>query len=406
MYKEYRFSRSSEIKKFFRFSRKNFLFLLPTGFFRAIFARNVLKDFIKKRAILALADGSVFEGQGFGACAKTRGEVVFNTGLVGYVESVTDPSYHGQILCQTYPLIGNYGVNRNSFESDRPWIAGYIVQEACSAPSHVDSVRSLDSWLREAGIPGISGVDTRALTKQLRSQGVMPGVLVVSTLPINPSKIRAEARSLKNLNNRDLVGDVTTREIRIYNHSSVITVALIDCGVKKSIIKSLTARGLAVVRVPADTPFEKIMSFSPRAVVISNGPGDPELAQKTLVTIKKLIQNTNLPVMGICLGHQLLALATGAKTYKLKFGHRSQNQPCLEAQTGRCYITSQNHGYAVRTETLPSGWETWFTNANDGTNEGIKHKSRPWFGIQFHPEAHPGPTDTDFLFDLFLEKVL
>lgn len=357
------------------------------------------------RAALALADGSIYEGVGFGAGGEARGEVVFNTGLAGYPESLTDPSYHGQILCQTYPLIGNYGVSPSWFESDRPWVAGYVVSELCRNPSHAGSRKSLDDWLRENGVPGIAGLDTRALTKKLRVHGVMPGVLAVSDKPINLRRLRAEARSVEDPALRNLVADVTTREIRIYNSGVRATVVLIDCGVKRGIIEALTRRGATVVRVPADTDAPSILAFSPRGVVISNGPGDPERAASTVATVKRLMNGGRLPLLGICLGNQLLALAAGGATFKLKFGHRGQNQPCLETGTDRCYITSQNHGYAVDTTSLPRGWEVWFTNANDGTNEGIRHRGRPYFGVQFHPEARPGPTDTGFLFDRFLERL-
>jgi carbamoyl-phosphate synthase small subunit len=355
-----------------------------------------------RKAILALADGSVYEGVGYGASAKIGGEVVFNTGIVGYPESITDPSYHGQILCQTYPLIGNYGVNPASFESDRPRIAGYVVSELCEKPSHAASTKTLDDWLRESGVPAIAGVDTRALTKKLRVHGVMPGLLAVADGPLSPRSLRAEARDLPDPNARDLVAEVTTPEIRIYNPRARTSVVLIDCGAKQGIIRSLVRRGVSVVRVPADTDLARILSFSPRGVVVSNGPGDPKRAPATIATVRSLMRE-GLPVFGICLGNQILALAAGADTYKLKFGHRGQNQPCLEEGTKRCYITSQNHGFAVDRKTLPRDWAPWFTNANDGTNEGIRHRHRPFWSVQFHPEACPGPTDTEFLFDEFLE---
>jgi carbamoyl-phosphate synthase small subunit len=344
-----------------------------------------------RRAVLALADGTVLEGVGFGASVELGGEVVFNTGIVGYPESITDPSYRGQILCQTYPLIGNYGVDPARFESERPQIAGYVVSELCVRPSHATSRKTLDDWLRENGIPGISGVDTRALTKKLRVHGVMPGLLAVADGPLGAARIRREARAVADPNARDLVAEVTTPEIRIVNPRARKTIVLIDCGAK-----------LAVVRVPADTDASRIMDFSPRGVVVSNGPGDPERAATTIATVRRLLAE-GVPLFGICLGNQLLALAAGGRTYKLKFGHRSQNQPCLEEGTKRCHITSQNHGFAVDAASLPRGWAAWFRNANDGSNEGIRHKRLPIFGVQFHPEACPGPTDTEFLFDTFLE---
>lgn len=353
--------------------------------------------------MLVLKDGTVFEGQGFGACATTRGEVVFNTGMVGYVESITDPSYHGQILVQTYPLIGNYGVNPEDFESAHPWIKGYVVSEYTEYPSHHTSRKSLNQWLEENRIPGLQGIDTRALVKRLRQYGVIPGLLAVSEKPVRLSPLIREAKSLADPNTQNLVAQVTTRDIHIYNPEGKKRIVLIDCGVKLSIIRNLVKRGICVIRVSEDTPPERILSFEPQGLVISNGPGDPTRCS-AVETVRSLIKD-DMPVLGICLGNQILALAAGARTYKLKFGHRSQNQPCLENGTTRCYLTSQNHGYAVDRKTLPRDWYPWFTNANDQTNEGIRHKQKPFLGVQFHPEACPGPTDTEFIFDLFLEQV-
>jgi len=266
----------------------------------------------------------------------------------------------------------------------------------------VTSKKTLDEWLREHAIPGIAGVDTRALTKKLRAHGVMPGVLAVSDGPLNPRGIRAQALGLPDPNARDLVAEVTTPEIRITNPGARRSVVVIDCGVKQGIIRSLSRRDVSVIRVPAATEAACILSFAPRGVVVSNGPGDPRRAAATIAAVRRLMRE-NVPIFGICLGNQILALAAGAETYKLKFGHRSQNQPCLEEGTERCYITSQNHGYAVDQKSLPRDWAPWFTNANDGTNEGIRHCRRPFWSVQFHPEACPGPTDTEFLFDRFLE---
>jgi len=361
-------------------------------------------DAITKHAVLALADGTVYEGTGFGASAKAWGEVVFNTGMVGYPESITDPSYRGQILVQTYPLIGNYGVDPESFESGRPQISGYAVSEICMTPSHVSSRMTVDAWLQENRIPGIAGIDTRALTKKLRVHGVMPGLLAVQDGRVRTASLLREAKRLPDPNRRDLVAEVTTRDIHILNPDSRKVVVLIDCGAKENIVRSLVRRGACVVRVPAATPFAKVMSFAPQGVVLSNGPGDPKRCPDVIRTVRRLLKE-NIPVFGICLGNQALALAAGADTYKLKFGHRSQNQPCLEEGTERCHITSQNHGYAVDPRTLPRGWQPWFTNANDGTNEGIRHSRRPFLSVQFHPEASPGPVDTAFLFDEFLERL-
>ena len=286
--------------------------------------------------------------------------------------------------------------------SDRPRVAGYVVSELCEKPSHATSAKTVNDWLRESGVPGIAGVDTRALTKKLRVHGVMPGLIAVSDGPLNARRLRAEAMALADPNARDLVAEVTTPEIRIVNPRAATSVVLIDCGAKQGIVRSLARRGIAVVRVPADTDAARILSFSPRGVVISNGPGDPKRAAATIGTVRRLMRE-GVPLFGICLGNQILALAAGADTYKLKFGHRSQNQPCLEEGTKRCYITSQNHGFAVDRLTLPRDWAPWFRNANDGTNEGIRHRRKPFWSVQFHPEACPGPTDTEFLFDRFLE---
>ena len=356
------------------------------------------------KAILVLEDGSVWPGEGFGAFAKVSGEVVFNTGMVGYPESITDPSYHGQILCQTYPLIGNYGVSARSFESPGPKIQGYIVSEVCDRPSHATSEKTVDLWLKENGIPGIAGIDTRALTKRLRVHGVMLGILETYFTRVDTGSLRREARLIPDPNKRHLVSEVTTRRVKVYNKDSPKTVVLVDCGVKLSILQALLRRNVRVVRVPADTGFDRIMDCAPAGVVISNGPGDPKQCAATIEAVRRLLQE-KLPIFGICLGNQILALAAGGNTYKLKFGHRSQNQPCREDGTKRCYITSQNHGFAVDIRSLPRPWKPWFTNANDGTNEGLRHASRPFMSVQFHPEAAPGPIDTEFLFDRFLGEL-
>ena len=356
------------------------------------------------KAVLVLEDGSVWPGEGFGAFAKVSGEVVFNTGMVGYPESITDPSYHGQILCQTYPLIGNYGVWSKSFESEKPRIWGYIVSELCAVPSHATSEKTVDAWLKENGIPGIAGLDTRALTKKLRVHGVLLGILETYYTKADLPSLRREARLIPAPDKRHLVGEVTAKKIKVYNKDETLAIALIDCGAKLSILQSLLRRNVKVVRFPADTPFEKIMDHAVRGVVVSNGPGDPKQCAAVISTVRRLMPE-NVPIFGICLGNQILALAAGGDTFKLKFGHRSQNQPCLEEGTRRCYITSQNHGFAVDPKSLPKGWHPWFTNANDGTNEGIRHATRPFLSVQFHPEAAPGPVDTDFIFDHFLERI-
>jgi carbamoyl-phosphate synthase small subunit len=347
------------------------------------------------RATLVLEDGFSCDGQTLGAPMSAAGEVVFNTGMVGYPEALTDPSYRGQILVLTYPLIGNYGVPDVSpgallplpFESDRIQVAGVIVSEAASAYSHWSSTRTFGQWLSDERIPAVVGVDTRALTKRLRSDGSMLGKIVVAD-----RDVQFEDPNLTNL-----ASQVSVASPIVYPGGST-RILLVDCGCKASIIKSLLSRGVTVIRVPWDYDFQ---NEAYDGIVISNGPGDPQLCGPTIASVKRALEQDR-PIFGICLGNQILALAAGAHTYKLKFGHRSQNQPCLEEGTKRCYITSQNHGYAVDSETLPDGWTPWFTNANDGTNEGLRHTSRPFMSVQFHPEAAPGPVDTQHLFDQFL----
>ncbi len=347
------------------------------------------------RGRLILDDGGLFEGYPFGFSTSVSGEVVFNTGMVGYPEALTDPSYKGQILVLTYPLIGNYGVPVNhtiddldaAFESPRIQVAGLVVSDACVNYHHWSATESISEWLHFHRVPALSGIDTRALTKRLREKGSMLGKILFGE----------EGVAFHDPNRENLVSLVSVQDPVVYPRGKK-RVVVIDCGCKTSIIRSLLARGVTVIRVPWDYDF---LEEGFDGVVISNGPGDPQLCFPTIAYVRRAMQR-NSPVFGICLGHQILALAAGADTYKLKFGHRSQNQPCLEAGTNRCFITSQNHGYAVDIQTLPAGWDPWFTNANDGTNEGIRHCSQPFLSVQFHPEAAPGPVDTNFLFDEFL----
>jgi carbamoyl-phosphate synthase small subunit len=320
--------------------------------------------------------------------------------MVGYPESITDPSYWGQILVQTYPLIGNYGVSSRDFQSGGPKITGYAVSQLCSEPSHHSSEKTLDAWLRENGIPGIQGVDTRALTKRLREKGSMLGILQVSEEEIDLEALRREVRKVSDPNDRDLTREVSRKNLRAFGRGR-LRVALLDCGVKKSIIDSLVYFGARVLEFPVDTPFDRIMEHNPDGLLISNGPGDPKKCC-AVKTVRAALER-GLPAMGICLGSQLIGLAAGADTYKLKFGHRSQNQPCMEAGTKRCYITSQNHGYAIDAKTLPGGWREWFVNVNDGSSEGIRHERKPFMTAQFHPEVSPGPDDTRFLFERFIK---
>lgn len=357
-----------------------------------------------KQAALALEDGTVWRGVGFGAPAKVSGEVVFNTGMVGYVQSITDPSFYGQIVCQTYPLIGNYGVSPTEFESEKPRIWGYIVSELCRHPSHYSSRMDLDTWLEKHGIPGIEGIDTRELTKFLRAKGTMLGILEVKEGDIDEVSLRREAAAISDPNTTDLIGAVTVNKIADHSPSGSPgkKVVLIDCGVKSNIIRSLLKRGVRVIQVPAAYAAERILALDPDGVLISNGPGDPQQAGRVIETVRKIITE-QIPLMGICLGNQILALALGGSTYKLKFGHRGQNHPVIDMESGRVYITSQNHGYAVRPESLSgSSRRLMFKNCNDGTVEGVSHQTFPLIGVQFHPEASPGPLDTGFLFDRFI----
>ena len=355
-------------------------------------------------------------GEGFGAVRKTQGEFVFNTGMVGYPESITDPSYAGQILIQTYPLIGNYGVNRDHLESDRPKIEGYVVRELCHQPSHWSSELGLDDWLAENGVPGIAGVDTRFLTQKIRTQGTMLGVLSTYEESDEPDidSLRDEAKKVEDPNRRKLAYDVSFKEVKRFQAAAFAgtrsfgdecTVILVDCGVKLSIIRNLVTRGVNVIAVPPQTSVETIQAMEPDGIVVSNGPGDPKVYKEVIDTTRRLAES-GIPLMGICLGCQILALALGGETYKLKYGHRGQNHPCIEVDGKRCYITSQNHGFAVKSESLEgTGLRVTLINANDRTVEGVRHKSLPVFAIQFHPEASPGPNDTNVLFDSFIEEV-
>lgn len=356
----------------------------------------------RMHAVLVLEDGSVWRGNGFGAVCKTTGEVVFNTGMVGYVQCITDPSYYGQIVCQTYPLIGNYGLCKNEFESDGPKISGYVISELCRYPEHYTSERNLDEWLESNGIPGIEGIDTRELTKTLRTKGTMLGLLKTSRKPINVERLLEEVKNVKDPNDRDLISEVTVKEPVTYRNRGKMAV-VIDCGVKNGIIRSLLERGIEISRVPATYQADRIMELGPDAVIISNGPGDPKKARYVIKTVEKLIQY-KIPLMGICLGNQILALALGCDTYKMKFGHRGQNHPVIELETRKCYITSQNHGYAIVPESVEErNLKITFVNANDRTVEGIEHRRQPIMGVQFHPEASPGPLDVNFLFDRFIK---
>ena len=358
----------------------------------------------RKKARLELANGRVLDGWSFGYDGPAVGEVVFSTSMVGYPESLTDPSFEGQILCVSYPLVGNYGIPDMSAgpdglvlhaESERIHVRGLVIADYSENYSHWDAVESLSDWLRRERVPGISGIDTRALTRMIREEGVMPGRIVVEEGPCaGPESLAGEGEAQgRNL----LVPAVSCQEVLHYGQGRK-RVVLVDCGVKHNILRCLVARGMEVVRVPWDYDFTG-MDYD--GLFLSNGPGDPAVCTETITHLRKALQEDR-PIFGVCLGSQIMALAAGAKTFKLPYGHRSHNQPVRRVGTDRCFITSQNHGYAVNPETLPEGWEPFFENLNDGTNEGIRHLSKPFFATQFHPEASGGPVDTEFLFDDFI----
>ena len=360
-------------------------------------------------AYLILADGTIYEGRSIGAAGSTLGETVFTTGMTGYLETLTDPSYYGQIVTQTFPLIGNYGVINEDFESKQSWVRGYIVRELCDEPSNFRCQSKLNDFLKAQGIIGICGIDTRALTKQLRERGVMNGMIVsgkeAEKLETDKAGLLKKIREYKIEHAVEKVsskeGDPSTGSGTECN-SHVI---LWDFGAKANIQRELEKRGCKVTVVPYDTTAEKILSMKPNGIMLSNGPGDPAENVGIINEIKKICDVGTLPIFGICLGHQMLALARGCKTSKLKYGHRGGNHPCKDTLTGRVYITSQNHGYAVESSSLPDFAKMSFVNVNDETVEGITYTDIPAFSVQFHPEACGGPHDTNFLFDRFLKMM-
>jgi len=367
------------------------------------------------KAMLVLEDGTCFEGLSFGADSERTGEVVFNTSITGYQEILTDPSYTGQIVTMTYPLIGNYGINLEDFESVKPRVEGFVVKEHCDIPSNYRSSQSLGSFLKDHGIPGIEGIDTRALTRHIRVRGAMKGIL--STVEEDVATLVEKANAYPGLVGRDLVSQVTCSEPyhwteNLYDISankraesveSRFRVAAYDFGIKQNILRYLVNRGCDVTVFPADAPADQLLEIDPDGIFLSNGPGDPEPVSYATENIRELIK-TEKPMFGICLGHQLTALALGARTYKLKFGHRGANQPVQQTSTGKVEITSQNHGFAVDADSIDeSSVELSHINLNDNTVEGLRHKELPVFCVQYHPEASAGPHDAEYLFDQFID---
>lgn len=356
-----------------------------------------------KNVTLVLEDGTKFHGQSFGYDQPVAGEVVFNTAMMGYPESLTDPSYAGQLMTLTYPLVGNYGVPpflvepdglATFMESDKIYASAIIVADYSEKYSHWNAVESLASWLKREHVPGITGIDTRQLTKVLREHGVMMGKIIFDDEPDNIPTAEYEGVNW--------VDRVSCKDIIRYNEGAGKKVVLVDCGVKNNIIRCLVNRGVEVIRVPWNYDYTS-MDFD--GLFLGNGPGDPDMCEDAVNVIRRQMSLSRKPICGICMGNQLLAKAGGATIYKLKYGHRSHNQPVREVGTNRCYVTSQNHGYAVDAKTLGSDWRELFVNMNDGSNEGVCHKENPWFTSQFHPEACSGPIDTEFMFDRFIKTL-
>jgi carbamoyl-phosphate synthase small subunit len=355
----------------------------------------------RKKATLVLRDGRSFAGRSFGYDGPAEGEIVFSTAMVGYPESLTDPSYSGQLLCVSFPLVGNYGIPEEvpdamglctRFESEHIHVRGLVISDYSEKYSHWDAARSLDQWLQDQHVPGICGIDTRALVQLLRDEGAQLGAIVPEGCPV--------PETFPDPNQENLVAQVSCREVIRYG-SGTKRVVLVDCGVKHQIIRCLVNRGVEVVRVPWDYDFN---TLEWDGLFVSNGPGNPAFCETTVRHLQQAFQGDK-PVFGICMGNQLMGRAAGAATYKLKYGHRSHNQPVRLCGSDRCFITSQNHGFAVNTDTLGSDWEPLFLNMNDGSNEGIRHKTKPFFSAQFHPEASSGPVDTEFLFDEFIAQL-
>jgi carbamoyl-phosphate synthase small subunit len=371
-----------------------------------------------KKAILVLEDGSAYDGEAFGGSGTAYGEVVFSTSMTGYQEMLTDPSYAGQILVPTYPLIGNYGINESDFESRRIQVRGFVVKEYCPLPSHWQSTRTLQEFLQAYGIPGISGIDTRALTRHLRSSGVMMGIL---SSEMTAEEASAELGSLPRYDSTNFVRQVSTEEsyewasgkpaaanstslsLRGASTTQQSRIVVVDYGLKYNILRILSQLGCRTTAIPCTASTQDVLASNPDGIVLSPGPGDPAILNDLGQTVRNLIGKR--PIMGICLGHQLIGQGLGAKTFKLKFGHRGGNHPVRDVATGRVYITAQNHGYAIDADTLKGGLEVSHINLNDGTVEGLTHRDLPILGIQYHSEASPGPWDNIYLFERFLKMV-
>ena len=359
---------------------------------------------MKKQAYLVLADGSIYEGFSFGGEADTFGEVVFNTSMMGYQEMLTDPSYAGQILVPTYPLIGNYGINEQDNETSRIQVRGFVVREECLEPSHYLNQKTIHQYLKDGGISGIYGLDTRSITRKLRSVGVMMGMITSS---MTPEQALAELKRKPDYGIADYVKQVSTQKSYVWDKDKAIdykfNVVAYDCGLKFNILRLLKSRGCKVTVMPCTSTAEEILKLNPDGILLSPGPGDPEILDYAVKTVQGLAGKK--PIMGICLGNQLIGRAFGAKTFKLKFGHRGGNHPVKEFATGRVHITAQNHGYALDPDTMKNGLEVTHINLNDGTVEGLRHKELPIFAIQYHSEDSPGPMDNRYLFDRFIKMM-
>jgi carbamoyl-phosphate synthase small subunit len=363
-----------------------------------------------KPAVLALADGTFFRGRSFGAEGEFDGEVVFNTSMMGYPEILTDPSYRGQMVCMTYPLIGNYGITAEDFESEKIWLSGFIVKENSRVASNWRSQKMLGDWLKEAGVPGIEGIDTRRLVKHIREAGAMNGV--ISTTDLDEKSLAKKAKASPGLLGRDLVKEVTCAKAYEWTEplpdaprlTEKYHIVALDCGIKYNILRGLVSYGCKVTVVPAFAKAEEILAFNPDGIFLSNGPGDPAALSYIVEEVKKLIDQK--PIFGICLGHQILGQVFGGKTYKLKFGHHGGNQPVMRMDTRQVEITSQNHGFAVDVDTITDHpVEMTHLNLNDKTLEGLAHKELPVFSVQYHPEAAPGPHDSRYLFERFVKMI-